>query len=34
LRRKLEEVAGRPVIQTARGEGYVFAPLPAAGTKA
>jgi two-component system, OmpR family, response regulator len=34
LRRKLEEVAGRPVIQTARGEGYVFAPLPAVGTKA
>jgi two-component system OmpR family response regulator len=27
LRRKLEEAAGRPVIQTARGEGYVFAPL-------
>jgi two-component system OmpR family response regulator len=31
LRRKLEEVAGRPVIQTARGVGYMFAPLPAAG---
>jgi two-component system OmpR family response regulator len=31
LRRKLEEAAGRPVIQTARGEGYVFAPLPSAG---
>jgi two-component system, OmpR family, response regulator len=31
LRRKLEEEAGRPVIQTARGEGYVFAPLPNAG---
>lgn len=27
LRRKLEEAAGRPVIQTARGEGYMFAPL-------
>ena len=26
LRRKLETAAGRPVIQTARGEGYVFAP--------
>lgn len=30
LRRKLEE-AGSHAIQTARGEGYVFAPLPAAG---
>lgn len=30
LRRKLEE-AGTPAIQTARGEGYVFAPLGAAG---
>ncbi|MFN3822487.1 MAG: response regulator transcription factor [Pseudorhodobacter sp.] len=30
LRRKLEEAAGRAVIQTARGEGYVFAPLPQA----
>ena len=29
LRRKLEE-AGSQAIQTARGEGYVFAPLPAA----
>jgi len=28
LRRKLEEVAGHPLFQTARGEGYVFAPLP------
>jgi two-component system OmpR family response regulator len=27
LRRKLEEAAGRPLFQTARGEGYVFAPL-------
>jgi two-component system OmpR family response regulator len=27
LRRKLETAAGRPVILTARGEGYVFAPL-------
>jgi two-component system, OmpR family, response regulator len=27
LRRKLEEVAGHPLFQTARGEGYVFAPL-------
>ncbi len=27
LRRKLEEVAGQPLFQTARGEGYVFAPL-------
>ncbi|MBL4916169.1 response regulator transcription factor [Szabonella alba] len=27
LRRKLEEAAGRPLIQTARGEGYVFTPL-------
>jgi two-component system OmpR family response regulator len=35
LRRKLEEEAGRPVIQTARGEGYVFAPLlNASGTEA
>ena len=32
LRRKLEGVAGRPVIHTARGEGYVFAPVPAAET--
>ena len=31
LRRKLEEAAGRPVIQTARGEGYVFAPMGASG---
>jgi two-component system, OmpR family, response regulator len=31
LRRKLEEEAGRPVIQTARGEGYVFAPLTNSG---
>ena len=30
LRRKLEE-AGSPAIQTARGEGYVFAPLGATG---
>lgn len=30
LRRKLEE-AGSHAIQTARGEGYVFAPLPGAG---
>lgn len=30
LRRKLEDAAGRPVIQTARGEGYMFAPLPVA----
>jgi len=30
LRRKLEEAASRPVIQTARGEGYIFAPLPQA----
>ncbi len=28
LRRKLDEAAGRAVIQTARGEGYVFTPLP------
>jgi two-component system OmpR family response regulator len=28
LRRKLESAAGRPIIQTARGEGYVFAPGP------
>ena len=27
LRRKLEEVAGHPLFQTARGEGYMFAPL-------
>ena len=27
LRRKLEEAAGRALFQTARGEGYVFAPL-------
>lgn len=26
LRRKLESAAGRPIILTARGEGYVFAP--------
>ncbi|NUB46286.1 response regulator transcription factor [Fertoebacter nigrum] len=31
LRRKLEGAAGRPVIQTARGEGYVFAPLTGTG---
>lgn len=31
LRRKLEE-AGSQAIQTARGEGYVFAPLPAGAT--
>jgi two-component system OmpR family response regulator len=31
LRRKLEEVAGRPLIQTARGEGYMFAPLAGLG---
>ncbi len=31
LRRKLEE-AGSPAIQTARGEGYVFAPLSASQT--
>jgi two-component system OmpR family response regulator len=31
LRRKLEAAAGRPVILTARGEGYVFAPDPAPG---
>jgi two-component system OmpR family response regulator len=30
LRRKLED-AGSAAIQTARGEGYIFAPLPAAG---
>jgi two-component system, OmpR family, response regulator len=30
LRRKLEEAAGRPVIHTARGTGYIFAPLPGA----
>ncbi len=28
LRRKVEGAAGRPVILTARGEGYVFAPAP------
>jgi two-component system OmpR family response regulator len=28
LRRKLESAAGRPIIQTARGEGYVFSPDP------
>lgn len=33
LRRKLEEAAGRPVIQTVRGEGYMFAPLPATEAK-
>ena len=27
LRRKLEEVAGHPLFQTARGAGDVFAPL-------
>ncbi|MDN5788093.1 response regulator transcription factor [Pseudorhodobacter sp.] len=32
LRRKLEEVAGRPCIQTARGEGYIFAPIPVSDT--
>lgn len=32
LRRKLEDAAGRPIIQTARGEGYVFAPLSFTGT--
>ncbi|MBK8440290.1 MAG: response regulator transcription factor [Rhodobacter sp.] len=31
LRRKLEE-AGSPAIQTARGEGYIFAPLPVTST--
>ncbi|HMO09093.1 MAG TPA: response regulator transcription factor [Paracoccaceae bacterium] len=31
LRRKLEEAAGRPIILTERGAGYVFAPLPPAG---
>lgn len=31
LRRKLEE-AGAHAIQTARGEGYVFAPLPSGGS--
>lgn len=30
LRRKLENVAGRPIIHTARGEGYVFDPVRAA----
>ncbi len=29
LRRKLETAAGRPMIQTARGEGYIFAPVAA-----
>ena len=29
LRRKLETAAGRPIIQTARGEGYIFAPVAA-----
>lgn len=28
LRRKIEAAAGRPVILTARGEGYVFQPVP------
>jgi two-component system OmpR family response regulator len=28
LRRKIETAAGRPVILTARGEGYVFQPVP------
>ncbi|MCR8724197.1 response regulator transcription factor [Frigidibacter sp. ROC022] len=32
LRRKLEAAAGRPIIQTARGEGYVFAPTAPAPT--
>lgn len=27
LRRKLENVAGRPIIHTARGEGYIFDPV-------
>lgn len=31
LRRKLEEAAGRPLILTARGTGYVFAPLAPVG---
>lgn len=33
LRRKLEAAAGRQIIQTARGEGYIFAPsaTPSAG---
>jgi two-component system OmpR family response regulator len=31
LRRKLEEAAGRPLIHTARGVGYVFAPAGLAG---
>lgn len=31
LRRKLEEAAGRPLILTERGAGYIFAPLPPAG---
>lgn len=30
LRRKLENVAGRPIIHTARGEGYVFDPVKVA----
>jgi two-component system OmpR family response regulator len=30
LRRKLENVAGRPIIHTARGEGYIFDPVKAA----
>ncbi|WP_420569687.1 response regulator transcription factor [Thalassovita sp.] len=30
LRRKLENAAGRPIIHTARGEGYVFDPVKAA----
>lgn len=30
LRRKLEQVAGRPIIHTARGEGYVFDPVKVA----
>lgn len=34
LRRKLEEAAGRPIILTERGAGYVFAPLPPAGAGA
>jgi two-component system OmpR family response regulator len=31
LRRKLETAAGRPVIHTARGEGYVFDPVQVPG---
>ncbi len=31
LRRKLDAAAGRPVILTARGEGYVFSPVPVPG---